>query len=259
MSIYEYPPILTGSSYRQLEALRDYLVRMVESLEKAHEQTSQALRAQAEEKSPETKESPGPSAPDNATALRSLIVKTAGSIRQNVEQLSNTLREDYLALSDFGSYAESLEARFSATARQVVEEYDFESGCEYPEIEIRRITGAIKTMSDILVHTENDALLAQMLGYLKLCLYRLVRHLSAGRDKQLAHFKLDFSASNALSSAMISIIEEKIRELNLNTNNQLPAGVGTAENVYGWNALTDIITEAEDRADVLNRFDFTQE
>ncbi|MBQ8897148.1 MAG: helix-turn-helix domain-containing protein [Clostridia bacterium] len=141
----------------------------------------------------------------------------------------------------------------------IPEEYDFESGCEYPEIEIRRITGAIKTMSDILVHTENDALLAQMLGYLKLCLYRLVRHLSADKEKQLAHFKLDFSASNALSSAMISIIEEKIRELNLNTNNQLPAGVGTAENVYGWNALTDIITEAEDRADILNRFDFTQE
>jgi len=146
MSIYEYPPILTGSSYRQLEALRDYLVRMVESLEKAHEQTSQALRAQAEEKSPETKESPGPSAPDNATALRSLIVKTAGSIRQNVEQLSNTLREDYLALSDFGTYTEELKAQFTATARAVVEQFSFESRLDYAQQQYELLESHVQTL-----------------------------------------------------------------------------------------------------------------
>ena len=33
--MYEYPPILSGSEQNQLNALRDYLVRMAKSLEAA--------------------------------------------------------------------------------------------------------------------------------------------------------------------------------------------------------------------------------
>lgn len=36
--MYEYPPILRGTEQQQLEALRDYLVRLVRELERIDEE-----------------------------------------------------------------------------------------------------------------------------------------------------------------------------------------------------------------------------
>lgn len=141
----------------------------------------------------------------------------------------------------------------------VPEEYELERGLEYPENEICRITGAINTLSQLLVHSENDALLAQTLGYIKLSLYRLVRHLSAENSDQIPYFKLSFSASNSLSSAMLSILEERISNLDPSPCKNFPMGVATAENISGWKALTDIISEIEERAELLSRIDILQD
>ena len=130
----EYPPILSGSERRQIAALRDYLVRVARSLDTA-EQAAQpaaasartspqsgAVSAQAEETRRETGQ------------LRSLIVKTAqaldsrlgeqiDTVRRSVDSVGATLREDYLAVSDFGSYSAQARLEMSAAARAVVEDY----------------------------------------------------------------------------------------------------------------------------------------
>ena len=123
--MYEMPPILRGSEREQLAALRDYLVRLARSLERAAE-----APLNAESASTSVSAAPASAlaaARGESGELRSLVVKTAERVEHSVEQLRRTLHEDYLALSDFGSYRETLEGSFEATARGVVESYDYEA------------------------------------------------------------------------------------------------------------------------------------
>lgn len=117
--MYEMPPILQGSEKEQLAALRDYLVRLARSLDAAAEAPLSVSVPAASV--------PAAAARKEAGELRSLIVKTAERVEHSVEILRETLREDYLALSDFGSYRESIENTIEQTARGVVESYDFAS------------------------------------------------------------------------------------------------------------------------------------
>ena len=122
--MFELPPIPRGSEREQLAALRDYLVRLARSLE------TETARSAEESLAPALSRVPAAAAEaarSENEGLRALIVKTADTIRHSVERLSALLREDYLALSEFGTYREQLEARLEATARGVVESYDFVS------------------------------------------------------------------------------------------------------------------------------------
>ena len=124
----EMPPILRGPEREQLAALRDYLVRLARSLETAAEaplEQADAAGTAAPAAAPEVS-----SALREEGELRSLIVKTAERVQHSVELLRQTLREDYLALSDFGSYRESIENTIETSARGVVESYDFEAAIE---------------------------------------------------------------------------------------------------------------------------------
>lgn len=117
----ELPPLLRGSEREQLAALRDYLVRLARSLDAA--QTASLSVSEPASAAPAT----GLAAARRETAeLRSLVVKTAERVEHSVEMLRRTLREDYLALSAFGSYRETVESTIEATARGVLERYDFE-------------------------------------------------------------------------------------------------------------------------------------
>ena len=129
--MYELPPILRGGDRENIAALRDYLVRLSRSLEDlrgdnasasgaAHGETAASSLARRE-------------LSEKLGALRALIVKTADSAQALDQALTDTrqeLREGYLARSDFGEYMERAEAGFAATARGVVESYDFQSALE---------------------------------------------------------------------------------------------------------------------------------
>ncbi len=123
--MYEYPPILTGSEQQQLQAIRDYLVRLARSLDEA------ALAA--EPKSPqstEQKEESIAAIRQNAANLRALVVKTAQEAETVAQELGETrheLESSYLAKSDFGAYMEQAQTSFAATARGVVDSYDFQA------------------------------------------------------------------------------------------------------------------------------------
>ena len=47
--MYELPPILRGTEQQQLQALRDYLVRTVQSLEKRLDELEAQMQAHREE------------------------------------------------------------------------------------------------------------------------------------------------------------------------------------------------------------------
>ena len=124
----ELPPILSGSTQQQVAALRDYLVRLSQSLDSAQSAAqTNSIAAVSSSKSPAAvgdRDSAG------VKELRALITKTATTVKHQVDILSQSLHEDYLAKSDFGEFTEHIDALFTATARQVIESYDYEARIE---------------------------------------------------------------------------------------------------------------------------------
>lgn len=121
----EYPPILTGSEQQQIRSIRDYLVRLAKSLDEA----SLDAAPESAEKERQTADKLA-AIRKNAANLRALIVKTADAADSVALELGATRQEMasyYLAKSDFGSYMEQAQTSFAATARGVVESYDFQS------------------------------------------------------------------------------------------------------------------------------------
>lgn len=57
--------------------------------------------------------------------LRSMIVKTADQVRHTREELTARLQEEYVAVSDFGSYVASLSAYLEANPEAVTQYYSF--------------------------------------------------------------------------------------------------------------------------------------
>ena len=122
----DYPPILQGSTFLQLQSLRDYLVRMAEELQTVSMATTDAAARPTETISGYKKEI-DKAVEDNSAALKSLITKTAAVIQNHVDAISTELHTYYLAASEFGTYQEQVAAQFTATASNVTEAYNLAS------------------------------------------------------------------------------------------------------------------------------------
>ncbi len=138
----------------------------------------------------------------------------------------------------------------------IPEEYELVHSDESPASEVKQITGAITSLSNLLIQTDNDPVLSQCLGYLKTCLYRLVRQICADDETHRQYFRLPHTAACALSGAMLSVTEEKLSLLCPENTSKLPPETTTLENIEGWQSLTDIVREIEERAELLSRFEF---
>ena len=123
--MYELPPILSGSAESQLRALRDYLVRLSQTLPT---ETTQPAAAQTGAVSPplaaaravdSNPTGSGQVTPSNYPRLRALIEKTAGEIYSHVDAINRQLRADYVARSELGEFEERVTAGMEATARGV--------------------------------------------------------------------------------------------------------------------------------------------
>ena len=121
--MYELPPILQGSEREQLVAIRDYLVRMANNL---GTQVEHVVETTAE-KTGSIKQTAAEAAQDQATRLKSLIIKTANTIQHNIDIITTELHEDYLALSDFGAYQEEVNTTIEETARGITESFNAQS------------------------------------------------------------------------------------------------------------------------------------
>lgn len=132
MSGYSFaaPPAPAGSEKQQLQAMFSYLYRMNENLNVALNNLSGANFAQ------ETRErierATGSTEQKDALqgqydALKSLVIKTADIVRQEMTMIVTQLDGKYLAISEFGQYQENMEATIRATAEGIIQEYGFES------------------------------------------------------------------------------------------------------------------------------------
>jgi hypothetical protein len=124
------PASPAGSLRQQVMQQYAYLFQMAQQLNLALEQLEQAesgtVRAAGAS-------SGGPAAGGTKLAaadrqyqkLRSMIVKTADQVRHTREELTARLQEEYVAVSDFGSYVASLSAYLEANPEAVTQYYSF--------------------------------------------------------------------------------------------------------------------------------------
>ena len=122
------PACPTGTLQQQVMQQYSYLFQMAQQLNLALEQLEQTG---------------GGVRPGNASAagaaggtrqaetdrqyqkLRTMIIKTADQVRRTTEELTARLEEEYVAVSDFGSYVASLSAYLEANPEAVTQYYSF--------------------------------------------------------------------------------------------------------------------------------------
>ena len=129
---HELPPILKGSEQQQLASLRDYLVRLAQSLNAVDTSTviTSSNNTKAAKKTTDDIK-------QQASDIRSLIIKTADAldvrITENTDSIDDingtisTLSNTYVAQSQFGAYQETVQQTIENTARATIEGYGYSS------------------------------------------------------------------------------------------------------------------------------------
>ena len=123
---YELPPQARGGAEEQLAALRDYLVRLAQELERAEQGGTAAAAKAADAVRGKTEAA----LREQASALKALIVKNADEIGEATDARFDSLSSRYVAVSDFGSYYEQIDAQVRRTARETVESYHYTEAVE---------------------------------------------------------------------------------------------------------------------------------
>jgi len=125
------PPVLKGTEREQLHQIRSYLYQMQESLVIALDGLNPDKMAQdaanaviGAQKLPD---GTGPTLDAAYKALKSIIIKTANTVKSEVEEITQRLESDYVATSDFGAYQERAINDMRATATEVVNSYSYDS------------------------------------------------------------------------------------------------------------------------------------
>ena len=127
------PPILKGSEKEQIAAIRDYLVRVVRSNNNSIESAAEAAAEAALQTLPANragkKTAPERSVDDvreNFDNLKNLIIKNSQYVERMASEIQINLGEHEKAIGDFGEFVENAEANFAATAKGVIEEYNYD-------------------------------------------------------------------------------------------------------------------------------------
>lgn len=146
MAFTEMPPMLSGSTQQQLNALRDYLFRMAKSLEPV---TQMAENKVIYDKTGRVQQETGTAANSeaiekvrkNAAELEALIIKSADNLTQDIaaaesrsysyaDSKTEEYNSMYVARSEYGDFVENIETTITNTARGVVESYDYGAAIE---------------------------------------------------------------------------------------------------------------------------------
>lgn len=145
----ELPPQVRGSS--ELAALRDYLVRLAQSLEKI---TDSAAAAASDKALDRAKRDAAKSIRSEAASLKALIVKNAGEVCAYADAKVEEYDSMYVAKSDFGNYYEQIETQVETTARSTVESYHYTDAIEGLSEHMTELNGQIRrgVMEDPQTH-----------------------------------------------------------------------------------------------------------
>ena len=127
------PPILRGEELDQINQMRSYLFQLHKQLQIVLDQVGtaeQVIHTITNTVLGDVTDESGGSLAETYTKLKSIIIKTAHTIERQMDELVETFKGSYLAISDFGTYAENLENTIVTTAEGVVETYNFTSQLE---------------------------------------------------------------------------------------------------------------------------------
>ena len=115
------PPAPAGDLAEQVRGQYAYLFQLAQQLNLALEGTEQAA---AEARKSERKETAAEMA-EGYERLKSLIVKTADTVSARMDKLRTELSGEYMAISDFGTYVERLNAILEADPTALTQYYQY--------------------------------------------------------------------------------------------------------------------------------------
>lgn len=124
MSTLTLPPYPAGTLQQQVMRQYSYLFQMSQQLNLALSQLEQANR-QSSEVTAKHQTAAKEETQRQYQTLKSMIVKTANRVEQRMEQLTAELAGEYVAVSDFGSYMEKLNAYIEANPEAITQYYSF--------------------------------------------------------------------------------------------------------------------------------------
>lgn len=128
MSILPMPPYPAGSLQQQCAATYSYLFQMAQQLNMALSALESGTAGAGTSARPAGDHSSSTTAlAGQYQTLRSLIVKTADQVEKTTEQLTARMNEEYVAVSDFGTYLQELSAYLEANPEAVTQYYGFTS------------------------------------------------------------------------------------------------------------------------------------
>lgn len=127
------PPTLMGTEAEQLVQMHRFLFRLSEQLTRALEMQEIALHEDAAKQIEVSQQATNGELITQQTTLKSLIIKTADMVRTEMDTLETTLRQQYIAKSEWGSYEENIKNDMVATAQGVVQSFGFESRLQAAE------------------------------------------------------------------------------------------------------------------------------
>ena len=150
MSAFPMPPAPEGGLAQQVTRQYAYLFQMAQQLNLALDQL-EALPAQ-----PVTGGPAPAQAEDTArqyNALKSLIVKTADTVQNRMDQLSATLTGEYVAASQFGTYLQQLNARLEADPAALTQYYHFAADLQAATEEVSAAFDSYRTQTEGYIRT----------------------------------------------------------------------------------------------------------
>lgn len=127
MSALMMPPAPAGTVSQQLQRQYSYLFQMAQQLNLvlAQLEGGQQVAASA---------SAVPAAEEERTqqyrTLKSMVIKTAQQVQQELQQLTARLEGEYVAASDFGTYVEQLNSYIEANPAAITQYYSFSSALQ---------------------------------------------------------------------------------------------------------------------------------
>lgn len=117
---FDVPPVLSGDEQRQLQQLYSYLYQMSEKLNTAMTTISIDQFSDADKKELRQVTS-GVSAKteQEINTVKSLIIKTADVVRNEMQEIQATLTNNFVAISDFGQYQEQVSNDIRANGERI--------------------------------------------------------------------------------------------------------------------------------------------
>lgn len=128
------PPRFVGEPEAQLGQMHTWLYQMVEQLNVAmsvvQAQESAAAAQQGQNGGSDTGTVTTEDLNNQRDQLKSLIIKTASTVRVELQREIKRMESSYLALSDFGEYREEISREIEDTASGTIESYAASIGLE---------------------------------------------------------------------------------------------------------------------------------